>query len=284
VELAKAFLAQPGATGDAAALEPVLARLVEDARGAVELDPDRFAAHVGRHWGAEPADRWPSAHARDLWLACACAAGSDAAVREFESRFRAVVEQVVGRMRFPYDRASEVKQLLLQRLLVPDEGKEPRIAGYSGRGELAGWVRAAATRVALNLIRDDPEPKADRSGDELLARLPAAAEDPELRLLKTRYAAPFKEAFVAALESLEAKQRLLLKQHYLDGLSTAELGALHRVHRVTVLRWIGETREQVASVIEKHLGTSLGLPKQELESLFRAVRSGIEMSLHDFLA
>lgn len=286
MSLAEAYLRALGADAtapDAGTLDAALEELCAAAAcDDVDLPRERFVAHVARHWGSEPPERWPRAHAGELWLACACATGDHRAAAEFEARHRAILDQVVARMRLSADRAAEVKQLVRTRLLTaaaPD--REARIAGYSGRGDLAGWVRAAATRVALNFVRDEPTAPSD---EELLDRLPAGADDPELQLLKSRYAAPFREAFRAALGQLDTRARVLLKQHYIDGLSTEELGALHRVHRVTVLRWLTDARESVAADAERRVASLLGVPSQELASLVRLVRSRIDLSLHNLLA
>jgi len=285
--LAEAFLAAAAANAaatDAGPLEAALDALVREGRAAwpaIEQDAAQFCAHLARHYGAEPLDRWPPVHAGDLWLASACAAGDVRAAAELDARHRAIVDQVVGRLRLTGDQANEVRQRLRARLLVGEPGHPPRISTYSGRGELAGWVRVAATRTALDLVRAE---RAGGAADELVDRLPAAGDDPELRLLKTRYAEPFARAFRAAIAALEPRDRLLLKQHYLDGLSTETLAPLHGAHRVTIARWLDAARSRVAAETERQLGELLRLPKAELESLMRAVRSRIEVSLHDFLS
>jgi RNA polymerase sigma-70 factor (ECF subfamily) len=284
MELARAFVAAcPSSAEDGATLQQLLQALVDEAQRAspdVTVAATTFAAHIAQHWGGEVPSTWPRAHVGDLWLACACAAADAPALGEFERRYGNVVDQVTARFRLGDARASEVRQLLRERLLVSDPGKPPRIAGYSGRGELAGWVRAAATRVALNLIRDEDAPPA---GDLLLDRLPAAGDDPELALLKARYAGPFREAFAGALASLPAPARLLLKQHYVDGLTGEDLGQLHRVHRKTVLRWIAEARQQVVVEAERRITEVVGVPQNDLASLLRLVRSRLDLSVHDLL-
>ena len=50
----------------------------------------------------------------------------------------------------------EVRQVLRTKLLVGD-GAPPKIADYSGRGPLDGWVRAAAVRAAIDLKRREKE-------------------------------------------------------------------------------------------------------------------------------
>ncbi|HEY4119195.1 MAG TPA: hypothetical protein VGM56_15115 [Byssovorax sp.] len=138
--------------------------------------------HVAEHWGGDPVEAWPLSRAGDLYLACACALGIDGAASRFEHKHGAVVDDALRRFKLSGDARSEAAQRLRTRLLVADAGERPRIATYSGRGELAAWVRAAATRLALNLLR---APRRD-SSEELAQRLPSGVDDPELRFLKAR--------------------------------------------------------------------------------------------------
>jgi len=83
---------------------------------------------------------------------------------------------------------------------------------------------------------------------------------------------------------LELRTRLLLKQHYVDGQSTDDLGALHGVHRVTVLRWLTSAREDLARDVERRLCEGLRVAPRELASLMRLVRSRIELDLNDLIS
>ena len=271
------------APGDDPELAAALTAAVASAQAAcpeVALAPERFVAHLARHADEVSRDLW-QARAADVWLACACAEGDARAIAGFETRFRGTIDSVLARMRLDGATVDDVRQAVRDRLLVAVPGHAPRIAGYSGRGELAGWVRAAATRVALNLLRAQPKTTSD---EELMARVPAASDDPELAMLKARYGPAFRRAFSEALSELELRTRLLLKQHYVDGQSTDDLGALHGVHRVTVLRWLTAAREDLARDVERRLCEGLQVAPRELASLMRLVRSRIELDLNDLLS
>src|SRR6185436_20655062 len=104
------------------------------------------------------------------------------------------------------------------------------LAGYSGRGALRGWVRAAATRVARDLIAARKKRPDDE--DEILANLQATG-DPELDALRGAFVKEFRAAFAQALEALAPADRAFLAQHYVDDLGIDQLAALHGVHRAT---------------------------------------------------
>src|ERR1700722_16416899 len=95
----------------------------------------------------------------DLYLACACARGDAAALLAFERAFFGDIERSLKRRGGaglpPRD---EVEQLVRHRLFVADDGARPRIAEYSGRGDLRSWFRVTVSRMVLNLaMRPGPE-------------------------------------------------------------------------------------------------------------------------------
>jgi hypothetical protein len=55
-------------------------------------------------------------------------------------------------MRISAAQCDDVWQTLCKRLVVGEAGESPRIVRYVGAGQLAGLVRVAATRVALNWL------------------------------------------------------------------------------------------------------------------------------------
>ena len=279
-----AFVAScPSAQEEGATLQQLLQALVDEAQRAspdVTVAATTFAAHIAQHRGGEVPSAWPRAHVGDLWLACACAAGDAPALGEFERRYGSVVDQVTARFRLGDDSRPRGETAPARALARLRSGKAAANRRLFRARRAAGWVRAAATRVALNLIRDEDAP---RAGDLLLERLPAAGDDPELAMLKSRYAGPFREAFAGALASLSAPARLLLKQHYVDGLTGEDLGRIHRVHRKTVLRWIAEARQQVVAQAEQRITEVVGVPQNDLASLLRLVRSRLDISVHDLL-
>src|SRR5439155_17675697 len=110
---------------------------------------------------------------------------------------------------------------------------------YSGRADLRMWIRTTAVRLAIDLLR---RKRALPIDDDELAALPALADDPEVAHLKDRYRDELRTAIGEAIGALEARDRLLLKYHYVDGLAIDRIGALYGVHRATAARWLGAAR------------------------------------------
>lgn len=283
------FLASLPPEGRAAAsagasLEAALIAALEAGRAVwpqVALDPLEFIAHLAGRVPDAPdlAGAIGELYAADLYLACACARGETRALACFDEHFLAAAGRT-WRSRHPLaDFADEVRQLLRVRLLVSDGGGPPRIAGYSGRGPLAAWVRMAATRLGLDLRRRE-RPGA-RDEDELT--LEARGDDPELEYLKTRYAAELNEALHTTLAALSARTANVLRLHYQEGMTVDAIGTMYRVSGRTVQRWLAEARRTILGETRRLLSERLGLTDSRLDSLIGLVRSRLDISISQYL-
>ena len=218
----------------------------------------------------DAADVEPARRA-ELVLTCGCARGDAAALAAFDARFMPFARQAAAR----YGDAAftdEVCQLVRRRLLVAEGGEPPRIAEYRGRGELAGFVRAVAVRLALRAL-DPAARKVHALGDDALVDVPAPADDPELAAMKLRYRGDFKQAFAEAVAALDDVTRTVLRLYYLDGLGLAELGRLHGWSVPTASRRLAAARTAVAEGTRQRLSERLELSPTELESLLRLIDS-----------
>ena len=146
---------------------------------------------------------------------------------------------VFSRMGWERSVVSEIEQKLWIRLFVATPPRPPKIAEYSGRGRLGGWLRMVAARVAIDEFRSIREQSFDRVLEETLLW---QGPDPEIEYCKRQYAAEFQTSFATALASLEPRQRNLLNQYFLHGLSIDQLAKLFRVHRATAARQRAATR------------------------------------------
>jgi RNA polymerase sigma-70 factor (ECF subfamily) len=216
--------------------------------------------------------------AGDLYLACACVRGNDSAVRAFEAHLGPEIDAALRRVRTGDHVRDDARQILRQRLFVGTRQSGPRIAAYSGRGPLRLWLRVTVVRIVLEILdRESREPQADET--EILA-LPAPADDPEIGYLKQLYQREFKESFEAAVASLGDRDRTLLMQYHVDGLTIDELGALYRVHRVTAARWVARARSLLLEATRKELGRRLDLSRTEFDRLLRTIWSHLDISIY----
>jgi RNA polymerase sigma-70 factor (ECF subfamily) len=222
----------------------------------------------------------------DLYLACACASGDPRALALFDRHYLAVVERAVTRRGASPTQTADLQQVVRERLLLPrpataEQPGRPRIAEYSGRGNLRAWVRVVATREALRLLgRRQREVPAD--DDELSARLTPDA-GPELGYLKQLYREEFRQAFAEAVAALTDRERMLLRQHALDGLSIDRLADFYGVHRATTARWVEAARKSVLTRTRRALGQRLHVPAAELDSIMRLIHSRLDVTLAGLL-
>jgi RNA polymerase sigma-70 factor (ECF subfamily) len=243
------------------------------------LDEAAFAEHVAKLEGSG-ATALDEASPADVALAWAAARGDARALAAIERRHMPAVRIAVARV-LGDDRAEDAMQQVRTKLFVREDGP-PRIAEYQGRGSLPGWLRVVAVRVALSLRRKSKRAEGREASDEPLIEL-AGPLDPELDHLKSRYRDELKAAFQSALAALSARDRNLLRMHFVERLTIDELGVMHHVHRATIARWIAALRERLFDATRDDLTRRLGVDRAEFDSLVALVRSQLDVSLHRFL-
>lgn len=268
-------------------LENRLAALVAEGRSQwpdLNVDPGAFVAFVAARLPEDrPAEEvLATIRAADLYLTCACALGSRAALSTFDSRFMGEVALGLARMNVSASQVDEVKQLVRHKLFLSEDSTPGKIAEYSGRGDLRRWVRSIAVRTCLNELRRHKR-MVPASDDRLLDDMSSDDDDPELAYMKERYRNQFREAFVRAVQMLGDREQALLRYHHVDGLNIDEIGAIYRVHRVTAYRWVEKARETLVANIQKVLLAQLEVEQRDYQSILRLIRSQIHLSLVRFL-
>jgi RNA polymerase sigma-70 factor (ECF subfamily) len=202
------------------------------------------------------------------------------AAEAFMARFLDKLPAYLGRLAHSPDFVAEVRQVLATRLLVASGSSPPHLAEYGGRGPLEGWVRVAATRTALNLLRRDGQRRASFT-EAVESRLVDESDD--LSHFKAAYRQPFRQALSEAALALAHEHRLLLVLHYVQGMTTAQLAALQQVSRPTIVRRIGEARDALLADVFARLRDALHVADDELADLVPLVRSQLDVSLFRLL-
>lgn len=240
------------------------------------LDPVAFARHVARH--AAGLEALVALHAADFFLASACHLRVPGAAAAIEARHGAEVEAVLRSRNVPPAHRDDLRQRMWEKLLVGRPDAPPKIGAYAGRGPLAGWLRVAATRMALNFLasaRKDrlvPEPELDE------ARHPAT-QDPELSFLKSQYRETVEQALRDALAGLDTDARNVLRLYFLDRLGIDRIAAVYGIHRATAARWVMRGREALLRGTQALLERQLGVAPAEVESILGLVRSQLDVSI-----
>lgn len=214
-------------------------------------------------------------HAADLYLALACLDGVPAAIELLTRRVEGLLPQLD---RFHLS-ATERRSLVSETVSELCTGQKAKLSRYSARGPLTAWLAVLLTRRALAL-RTEPT-HADL--DEVLLGSTASETAPEVEVLKNRFRGVFAEAFHTAIGALEVKQRNLLRQHYLDGLTLEELALLYRVHRATIARNLADARAALLEKTRDEVSRRTAVSRLEVDSIVRLVQSHLDVSAAFFL-
>lgn len=267
-------------------LRSALGLAIRSAREAwpeLAIPAEHFVGYLGERV-PDPGEPDPGLHrlnAPDLYLACGCALGLDAAFSGFERQVAGPALGAIRRAVRDPAGAADVWQEIQQQLLVARPGHLPGITGFAGRGSLVAWVRVVATRHTLRCRQGRRRECALEAS--VLRWVTAPGEDPERFRLREECRPEARLALAEALQALSTRERNVLRHHLIDHLSIDRIGALYRVHRATAARWIGHARERLLAVARRQLGLRLGIGPSECESVIRLLRTELAGSLEGLL-
>lgn len=217
----------------------------------------------------------------EIYIAVACARGDRAALAQFRARYFDPVMSSLRRMGLGNSQLDDVWQTTCDRLLVHQTGEMPRIFRYAGRGELRGLVRVAATRMALNWLQRERSSAGD---DDWIDHLPAGHSNPELHAIKRQHRSELKEELEAAIASLSARERMILRLHLVERMGIDAIAALCSVHRATAARSVVRAKESLTVRVRARLMARWKTADADLPALKVLVDSQIDLSLQRLLA
>lgn len=227
--------------------------------------------------------------ADDLCLIVACEQGDEAAWSDLVARFTTTVRSAARSASSNEDAAEDLAQSIwaeLYGLRVRADGKPTsKLAYYSGRGSLAGWLRAVVGQLAVDqhrkqsrLVQTEDDADLDRlaqhvdDGNEQL--LSVGAVNPEQSLANKFAGAEMQKALARSFKELSDEDRLLVKLYYFDGLRLREAGAILGVHEATASRRLTRIHSDLRNFVERILISEKGWTKSETD------RSFAELAVH----
>lgn len=207
----------------------------------------------------------------DLVLAQACAAGKERAWEIFLTRFRAKLYECAYGITRDEARGRELADALYADLYgttVRDGQRVSKLASYSGRGSLLGWLRMVLAQEFVNRYRAQSRlvslDEQEEAGAQFVAKQSETAES----VLDGRV----NTAVDAALGELEAEDRFVLASYFLDGRKLNEIGRMLRVHESSVSRRLDKITSRLRKRVIHHLEANGMSRRQAQEALEADVR------------
>ena len=266
-------------------LAVVLEERVTSARTAwpsLEVSLPAFITHVAQRIDPDAqVGKLAELRVADMYLVFAATRGDTTALGQLERAYFRRLAPVVGRV--APEAADLVVAELRETLLLPNK-PGGGLGSYAGQADLFTWLRVCAVRIAVQLHRRaGRQPRMEQEVLETLCVGDAIGGAPELDHERQRFAEAVREAVELAFAHLPASEKTLLLQHYVDGLTTEQLGRMRGVHRVTVSRRLVRARRQLLAAARSHLVDQLALSTSECDSVLRLVRSQLDITLERVL-
>ncbi len=216
----------------------------------------------------------------ELALARACAAGSNSAWEIFLTRFREKLYLSALRIAREDSAARELADTLYADLYgtsMRDGQRVSKLASYSGRGSLEGWLRTVLAQEYVNryrrtkrLVSLDEE---SEEGVQFRAPEPEPLPPADPRLA---------QATDEAIAFLSGEDRMVLSAYYLDGRTLADIARMLGVHESTISRKLDKLakslRKQIVAALARR-GMSRRQAEEALDVDVRDLQLDIRRSL-----
>jgi len=236
--------------------------------------------------------------ADDLCLIVACERGDEKAWTELVERFKPTVRSAARSASSNEDAAEDLAQSIwaeLYGLRTRNDGRPAsKLAYYSGRGSLAGWLRAVVAQLAVDVFRKQSklvQTEEDAELDRLAQEVHVAEGQPALagmqnpeESMSNRFArGEMQQALSRSVQELTAEDRLLVKLYYFDNLRLREAGAVLGVHEATASRRLTRIQTDVRKRVSEILVGERGWTKAEAERSFSEVGQQLDTDVEALL-
>jgi RNA polymerase sigma-70 factor (ECF subfamily) len=183
----------------------------------------------------------------ELALARACAAGNNSAWELFLMRYREKLYQSALRIAREDSAARDLADSLYAELYgtsTRDGERISKLASFTGRGSLEGWLRTVLAQEFVNRYRRTKRlvslEEESEEGSQFAAPEPEPVPSADSRL---------ESATDAALASLDGEDRMVLAAYYLDGRTLAEVARMLGVHESTISRRVDKLAKSLRKKI-----------------------------------
>ncbi|MGC2185829.1 MAG: sigma-70 family RNA polymerase sigma factor [Terriglobales bacterium] len=244
-----------------AGLESMVTELYEKS-GKSGLSREQFGAVLNevaaRYLPADASSRqtaelYASLRVEELALARACAAGQERAWEVFMARYREKLYDIAAYIAKESSAARELADTLYADLYgttTRDGQRISKLASYTGRGSLEGWLRTVMAQEFVNRFRRQRRlVSLDEESED--GRQFAATDSGPTPVVDPRVEAATDEV----LSRLAPEDRFILASYYLDGRTLAEIARALAVHESTISRKLDKlaraVRKQIVVALER---------------------------------
>ncbi|MBV8051201.1 MAG: sigma-70 family RNA polymerase sigma factor [Acidobacteriaceae bacterium] len=209
----------------------------------------------------------------ELALARGCAAGHERAWEVFLTRYREKLYDIATYIAKENSAARELADSLYADLYgttLRDGRRVSKLASYTGRGSLEGWLRTVLAQEFVNRYRkqrrlvslDEESEQGTQFADAAMRAEPQRHPDHRIEA-----------ATDDALAELAAEDRYVLASYYLDSRTLAEIARVLRVHESTISRKL----DKIAKSLRKRI--LAGLQKRGMSR--RQAQEALEIDVRD---
>ena len=235
--------------------------------------------------------------ADDLCLIVACEQGNQKAWDDLVERFSPTVRSAARSASSNEEAADDLAQSIWAELHGLRRGVDGqptgKLAYYSGRGSLAGWLRAVIAQLAIDhhrkesrFVQTEEDSDFDRiaqNGHQHQWSGSEAIVNPEDETSQKLASAEMQQALSRAMQALAAEDRLLVKLYYFDGLRLKEAGAILGVHEATASRRLTRIHTELRRQVETILMNEKGWTKSETAVAFSELALNLETDMEPLL-
>jgi RNA polymerase sigma-70 factor len=237
--------------------------------------------------------------ADDLCLIVACERGDENAwedlVANFDSTVKSAARKISSNSEDAEDLASSIWAELYGLRVDADGNKKSKLAYYSGRGSLAGWLRAVVSQLAVDEFRKQSkfvQIEEDREFENLANEAAGSDHDhfathganPEVLFSDGQTAADVSAALTAAIAALEAEDRLILKMYYFDSLKLKDIAATFGYHEATASRKLTRVQADIRKGVERELRSKHGWTDGEVKRHLSETAASLGLNLETMFA
>jgi RNA polymerase sigma-70 factor, ECF subfamily len=215
---------------------------------------------------------WDQLNAADLYIVAAVLTQKRGASEAFGKAFLVANRGALARLGLSDAAIDDALQIVRERMLVPSEGTAARITSQVGDGELAALMRVVVIRTGMNLKRTDHRLSLE---DEGVFEHLIAAQNPQTELLAAEARTLLRTSLSAAINTLNERDKTLLRLHLFHKMSIDDLGRMYDVHRATAARWLGKIHAQLDLATREQLAKALATSTDHLDSVLAIARSGL---------